>query len=132
MNLKSLLVSGATIALAIGLVAAAPAATATTQADPHKPAPTATIDPTPTADQAAAAAPELYYNAMRSFAPLTGVSDVNLDFLSHAMCGSLAALGYADYSVDLQRMPLTKFQALQLMSLVVPQFCPSEEGAVTG
>jgi hypothetical protein len=132
MNLKSLSVSSATIALAIGLVATAPAATATTQADPHKPAPAATIDPTPTADQAAAAAPESYYNAMRSFAPFVTQSDVNLDFLSHAFCGGLAKLGYSDYSADLQRIPLSKFQALQLMSLVVPQFCPSEEGAVTG
>jgi hypothetical protein len=131
MNLKTLAVTGALIALAAGLLASAPAATASVHSEPpSKSAPQ--IDATATSAQAAAAAPESYYDQMRSFAPLAGVSDVNLDFLSHAMCGGLAALGYADYSVDLQRMPLSKFQALQLMSLVVPQFCPHEESAVTG
>jgi hypothetical protein len=135
MNLKSLVLSGAAIALAIGLVASAPAATAVVHTAPVSKsthAPAAQIDPTPTAEQAAAAAPEGYYDQMRGFAPLAGQSDINLDFLSHAICGGLAALGYADYSADVQRMPLTKFQTLQLMSLVIPQFCPNEESAVTG
>jgi hypothetical protein len=131
MKLKTLAATGASIALAVAFLISAPAATASVHSDPPtKSAPQ--IDATPTAAQAAAAAPESYYDQMRTFAPIAGSGDVNLDFLSHAMCGGLAALGWADYSTDLQRMPLTKFQALQLMSLVVPQFCPREESAVTG
>lgn len=129
MQIKSVILSGAALALSAGLIAGVPgSAVHAAPAVLHA----AKIDPTPTSDQAAGAAPEAYYDHMRSFAPFANQSDINLDFVSHGICGGLAALGYADYSADLERLPLSKFQTLQLMSLVVPQFCPTEESAVVG
>lgn len=133
MQIKSLVISGATVAVAAGLFAGVAYASASPASAPaEKPAPSATIDPTVSSERAAADAPEAYYDRLRSFAPFANQSDINLNGISHAVCGGLAALGYTEYSADLQRLGLSKFQTLQVISLVVPQFCPAEESAVTG